>query len=69
MEPSAKSQQSPALTAHLHRGLSRKMAISGLLCPVYVTEVEVIWLDPCFLGKSAWLVITLSSGTGTDMEG
>ena len=48
---------------------SEKTALSHLLSPVYVTAVEFVWLDPCFLGKSAWLVITLSSGTGTDVEG
>lgn len=37
--------------------------------PVYVTEVEFMRPDPCFLGKLAWLVIPLSSGTETDVEG
>lgn len=53
----------------LRVGLGKKTAISSLLPPVYVTKVEFMWLEPRFLGKSAWLVITLSSGTGADVEG
>lgn len=47
----------------------RKENSSSLLSSVYVTEVEFMWLDPCFLGKSVWLMSPLSSGTGTDVEG
>lgn len=49
--------------------LGKKTAISSPCSAVYVTEVKFMWLDPCFLGKSACLVITLSCGTGTHVEG
>lgn len=53
----------------LRVGIGKKMAISSLRSPVYVPKVEFMWCEPRFLGKSAWLVMTLSSGTGTDVEG
>lgn len=58
----------PALLPLLCCGLIQCSALSCLFSPVCVTEAEYVELGPCFLGKSASLAITLSSGTRTDVQ-